>query len=646
MNPWKPLISTIGLLILSACQSFPRPPLVYSDLPTINDHPEESKIMLRDERHLRFFSRAGQPVMEETQIEVTKVLTQAGLEKLGVYTSYDRTFTIVTGFQVRTTRPDGEVEIYSRSDALDVSAWPGSQLYIDDRVLVLRLRDEPIGTVVESVITRLHVRPSISQYSFLFGGFVPSKHLEFSATFPKDWSVETVAHQEGRRMKFDASVDDSQPNLRTLSWRKKDLPKFVSEVDGPEIGRKLPMVRVMLTGWTERGERKQGLQTIADYAKWIYELQDGTANSNAEMAALVAKLTKHAKSPREKAKILYDWVQENIRYVGVQVGLGGWRPFPATKVFDNGYGDCKAKANILKSFLDTAGISSSMASLYKNNGPPQRFWLPAIGNTNHAILAIDLPEGVVIVDPTTRVVPFGELPVADQGQYLLRFSKENQEPFLTPSTSAEQNVRRTKLLLTLTDAGKLKGSFEHQSTGSFASNLEYRILLVNASKKETPIRDELSLRRGELSEVNTNLDQSALKNRKVKVTGEILIDDGVKSTGKIRLLRLEDLFEPWASKYSNEVRSQKIKFSTRRIQETEMQVKLPDQASIRSLPPPVKIEGPGLEYSLRWLFDGKTLTVKRSYKRTKRFYPAADYLKLKGFYDQLLAAEAKAVVIR
>jgi hypothetical protein len=637
----------LGLFILVGCKSFPLPMMESSTLPTLENYPDESRVVIRDERHLRFFPQDGKPMLEETEIKVERVLTQAALEKLAVRTTYDRTFTSVASFHVRTIRPNGDVELYTLEDALDLSAWPGSQLYVDTRIIVLRLPKEPLGTVVESVITRTHRRPKIRQYSFLFGDLFSSKNLIFTVSHPSDWNVDYVAHQLGNRIEFAPKIDESKPGLRKLTWRKSDVSRFVHEKDGPAFWRTVPTVNVLLNAWTIDGKRTLGLTTIADYVKWIYDLQNGADDTNAEMEALAKKVTQGAQSPREEAKRLYDWVQDNIRYVGVQIGLGGWRPFPATEVFENGYGDCKAKAVILKSLLKTVGISSSMVSLYSATGPPRRFWLPAIGNTNHAILAVDLPGGMVFADPTTRVVPFGELPASDQGQHILRLTQDSVEPFLSPVSTAEQNTRHSKFKFVLTNKGRLEGAFEYEAKGSFASTLEASDMDTSPDKPNKALRRALGLRSGgKLSEVKKDFDKSAIKNRTARISGKVLIKEATKASGKLKLLRLEDFLYSPSTKYPEERRKHSIYFGNRRIQETKIEINLPKDAVINQLPPDTSLSVPGLEYALEWKLKEETLVIERKYKRNKRFFSSSAYAQVQKFYNQLLEAEAKAVVIR
>ena len=44
---------------------------------------------------------------------------------------------------------------------------------------------------------------------------------------------------------------------------------------------------------------------------------------------------------REKIRVLYRYLQQNHRYISVQVGIGGMQPISASAVYTNGYGDCK-----------------------------------------------------------------------------------------------------------------------------------------------------------------------------------------------------------------------------------------------------------------------------------------------------------------
>ena len=60
----------------------------------------------------------------------------------------------------------------------------------------------------------------------------------------------------------------------------------------------------------------------------------------------------------DKISALYKYMQDKVRYVSVQVGIGGWQPIEAETVDRLSCGDCKALANYMESLLDVAGIKT------------------------------------------------------------------------------------------------------------------------------------------------------------------------------------------------------------------------------------------------------------------------------------------------
>jgi transglutaminase-like putative cysteine protease len=122
------------------------------------------------------------------------------------------------------------------------------------------------------------------------------------------------------------------------------------------------------------------LLEVGTFKQWSDLARAYQANASDEIKpspdviALATKLTQSAKTPRDKALLLSDWVRKNIRYVAVYLGRGGVVPHPAATVLANRYGDCKDHATLLGAMLSAVGIDSTTALI--NQGAV--YQLPAI----------------------------------------------------------------------------------------------------------------------------------------------------------------------------------------------------------------------------------------------------------------------------
>jgi TPR repeat protein/transglutaminase-like putative cysteine protease len=158
--------------------------------------------------------------------------------------------------------------------------------------------------------------------------------------------------------------------------------------------------------------------TFADYAALAAPLKARNAPMAAPSAALrklAADIVGDAATTSATAERLYNWVAENIRYVGIGFEDGGLTSQPADAVVAARYGDCKAHAILLKALLAAEGVEANLVVV---NGTP-RYTLTELPTQNfdHAILY--LPGLDIYVDPTAAEFAFGALPTQLSGKPVL-----------------------------------------------------------------------------------------------------------------------------------------------------------------------------------------------------------------------------------
>lgn len=105
-----------------------------------------------------------------------------------------------------------------------------------------------------------------------------------------------------------------------------------------------------------------------DFGKFIASLNKGRDQLPENIKVKVDELTRGVSDPLEKIIRLYGFMQQNTRYISIQLGIGGWQPFSAEFVGQKGYDDCKALTNYMQSLIKHAGIKSYYALIKSGDG--------------------------------------------------------------------------------------------------------------------------------------------------------------------------------------------------------------------------------------------------------------------------------------
>ncbi|KWE84460.1 hypothetical protein WL80_23165 [Burkholderia ubonensis] len=190
-------------------------------------------------------------------------------------------------------------------------------------------------------------------------------------------------------------------------------------------------------GYPTDGDRLM-VSTLPDYAAFAARYRNAAVDPSANdpaVAQLARTLTANAPDPRDKARILYDWVRANVRYVALFLGETAAAPHRVTDILRNRYGDCKDHVALFGALLAAVGIRSEPVLL--NLGAV--YTLPSVpgyggGAVNHAITW--LPDLGLYADTTTGGIAFGYLPpiVMDRPALLVDTGVLARTPATQPRT--------------------------------------------------------------------------------------------------------------------------------------------------------------------------------------------------------------------
>ena len=188
----------------------------------------------------------------------------------------------------------------------------------------------------------------------------------------------------------------------TYRWRFENLPAHEQEL--------LVAPRLSASGVQ--------ISTFPDwdaFADWYGRISKLTDEVTPEIAAKAKELTKDATAEREKLMALYNYVT-SLRYVAVPLGVNSYRPHAAASVFQNQFGDCKDKANLLNTLLHAIKIEARLVLVPRFSQADER--MPGFA-FNHAISQVILGDETLWVDTTDDVCRFGMLPPGDPGRKVL-----------------------------------------------------------------------------------------------------------------------------------------------------------------------------------------------------------------------------------
>jgi hypothetical protein len=224
----------------------------------------------------------------------------------------------------------------------------------------------------------------------------------------------------------------------TYAYRMENLPAIEEEAYMPALAEILPAVQVStFATWNEVG-------------RWYNGLIKDVFRSSPEVEVLAAELQAGAPDDLAKLRGVYDFTVKRIRYVGLEFGIGGYRPHSPKQALEAHYGDCKDKATLMNTLYRLMGFKAYPVLLRTADLGELDYELPILGLFNHMISYVLLPDGrAFFLDGTAEYHAFRELPPDDQGLDALVIFEDRAEFKRTPLLSAEDNHLRTRTTFVL-----------------------------------------------------------------------------------------------------------------------------------------------------------------------------------------------------
>ena len=568
---------------------------------------------------------------------VITVHNKAGDRHVDAYVNYDNE-TKVKSLRVDVVDANGNLlETFRKRDFEDVSAVSGGTLYSDSRVLFLNYTPTsyPYTVIFESVVE--------SDNTF----FIP-RWTMYQNTYSSIWNKYVRIKYEpslGLRYKtFDPKGQfevEEQEGFLKISVREQGVIK--TEEMSPSFTDLVPTAHFGLSSFSIDGIDGQA-SNWQELGAWQYRnLVAGLDALPQEVVSKVNGLVADAPNTKEKVRRIYEFMQNNTRYISVQLGIGGLRPYPANEVIEKGYGDCKGLTNLTMALLKSQGIEANYCVVWA--GRHQRSIDKDFASLqgNHVILNVPLEEEELWLECTSQTMPFNFLGNFTDNRDVVALTPEGGIIKRTPNYTIDQNTLDTSGNFSLDTEGTISGTVNLVSKGI---QYDIRSALLHEDQK-----DRISSYKSYWRYVdNLEIQSISLEEDKqeISLSEEVVIsakDFANFSNEKVIVpVNVMDRYSYIPRRYKE--RTQEAVLLRGGVDNTSFRIEIPDGYVVDALPSPVVIESKFGSYTLLVLPDGdKAVQVNRTLV-LQNFRAATDeYKELRSFMRTVARSDAAKMVL-
>jgi hypothetical protein len=498
-------------------------------------------------------------------------------------------------------------------------------------------------------------QPFVLQDLWVFQEESPVRESRYSLQLPSGWEYKASW------LNF-PEVKPTQAGNNQWQWVVNDVKEIRKEDDMPPMrGLRGQMI---VSFYPPGGPSTKGFSNWQQMGTWYRNLTSGRLDASPEIKQRVATLAPATAPALEKMKAIAQFVQHDIRYVAIELGIGGWQPHAASSVFQNRYGDCKDKATLMGSMLHEIGIDSYYVSINTARGSvtPDT---PANLGFNHAIIAIRLPADMkdaslvatmdhpklgklLFFDPTNELTPFGQIGGYLQANYGLLVTPDGGELIGLPKQpSAMNGIQRTGQL-TLDGTGSLKGDVIEIRVGDRAWIQRWALRTVTRdSERIKPIESVLagSLANFRITKASlTNLEQT---DQPFAFKYSFEAGNYAKNAGNLILVRPRVIgSKADAVLETKDPRKFPIEFEGPVRDEDRFDIALPPGYTVDDVPPPVDADYSFASYHSKTEVKGNVIGYTRTFEVKELSVPVSKAEELKKFYRIIASDERNTVVLK
>ncbi len=433
-------------------------------------------------------------------------------------------------------------------------------------------------------------------------------------------------------------------NKQVYTWESKNLKAYKLEKHSGPSDAFVPSVFI--------GPNKFQLEDYAgdmtswkNYGLWFNELYAKVSGLPEDRKQFYRQMVQSAANDNEKAALLYNYMQNNMRYVSIQLGIGGLKPFPASFVEEKKYGDCKALSNYLKSALDAVGIRSNLIIIYRDYEPKivdEKF---PMNDFNHVILCIPQEKDSIWLECTSTTLPFASLDETTLSRKGVMITDDGGVLVNTPPSNYKTNSESVNTVIDVTEEGGAKVKMSYALFGEVRDKVLMRFHDMKDDEKRKYFITNMDLKQPDELEISNSKNKA----NPYLVTAKMEYEKLYSFNAGSKLFfesRLYSIFNEEIPENEKRMRDYYFTFPYEAMDTTIY--KFPAGFSLETMPKNKSIAYPFAQYTCNYTWDAAThtLTSITVLQVKDRVIKAADYPKLVDFKKKVMADVNEKIVMK
>ena len=458
----------------------------------LDKFPGELAVILNYNRDTRIFFKNNEPIAEsKEEVEILVLNDKAN----GIYNKYKifhSSFEEIKDLEAYTKVPDGSKYKKLKVTDTKTESSPSRGIFYDDSKETSFDFPSMMKGSISSVSYSEVLKDAHFLFPFYFTSYMPIINSKFSISFPSDMDLRYIIKNNDND---NVKVDEEKKSRQTVYTFTASNTKYKERYgDGPSRAHYEPHVIVYIAAYkNDNGDKVDFLASVKDLYKWNYSF---LKNINTEPSPIIKhladSLTNGIYSEKEKAEVIYKWVQQHIKYVAFENGLEGFIPRQAADVCTKRYGDCKDMASLLTALLKEAGLKAYFTWIGTRSIPYSYTEVPLPMTDNHMISTVKIGDDWIFLDGTDPNCIFGFPSQFIQEKQALVGIDENEYKLLTvPVVKVEKNFITDSTIIQINDKG-IKGTSSVYYNGYFGIDAYNSLLYRDEKDTKEYVKAQLS----------------------------------------------------------------------------------------------------------------------------------------------------------